>query len=258
MTQTRRTLQLPTFEIDLAFDDSGTGPAALVLHGGGGPFTVAGLGAHLAETHRVLVPTLPGWNSEPRPDALTSVSDLADTFLALLADLGLSDVVVLGSSLGGWIASDMAVRDTAGLVGRVVVIDGAGVKIEGEDFVQFFSLTPREIAEHSWHDADKFFVDPATLPAERVAAQAANLATMGLLAGDPYMHDPALLGKLPAVAVPTLVLWGESDRVFTPEYGRAYAAAFGDGRFELIAEAGHLPQLEQPAATFAAVDAFVA
>ncbi|MEC5149856.1 hypothetical protein [Cryobacterium sp. GrIS_2_6] len=61
MTLTHRFLTLPAFQINLAFDDSGSGPATLVLHGGGGPFTVAGLGAHLAETRRVLLPTMPGW-----------------------------------------------------------------------------------------------------------------------------------------------------------------------------------------------------
>ncbi|MEC5149860.1 alpha/beta hydrolase [Cryobacterium sp. GrIS_2_6] len=198
------------------------------------------------------------WNGEPRPAALTSVSDLADVYLALLADLDLADVLIVGSSLGGWIASAMAVRDTANTVSRIVVIDGAGIAVEGQEFVDFFSLTPREIAEHSWHDADRFFVDPSTFSTAQRAAQAANMQTMGVLAGNPYMHDPALLEKLGGVTVPALVLWGESDRVFTPDYGRAYAAAFGDGRFELVHEAGHLPQLEQPVATFAAVDAFTA
>lgn len=258
MTESHRRILLPTTSIDLAFTDSGSGPTALVLHGGGGPATVAGLAAHLEDTRRVLLPTHPGWNGEPRPDALSTVDDLADLYLALLGDLGLSDVVVVGSSLGGWIASAMAVRDKIGLVSRVVVIDGAGIAVEGEDFVDFFSLTPREIAEHSWHDADRFFVDPATIPAEQVARQRANMATMGVLAGDPYMHDPALLPRLAEVTIPALVVWGESDRVFTPAYGRAYASAFADGHFEVVAEAGHLPQLERPAATFALVDAFLA
>ncbi|AMM22239.1 hydrolase [Frondihabitans sp. PAMC 28766] len=237
----------------------------LVLHGGGGPFTVRGIAQHAADTgHRALLPTLPGWNGAPRAASLTSVPAYATLLLDLLAAEGLTDVVVIGSSLGGWLTSELAAQDATrpagepARVGAAVVIDGAGVKIPGEDFVQFFALTPREIAEHSWHDADRFFVDPATQSPEQIAAQRANMATMGSIAGDPYMHDPSLLERLPGVQVPTLVLWGESDRVFPPSYGRAYAEAFGDARFELIAEAGHLPQLEQPERTLARLDAFVA
>jgi pimeloyl-ACP methyl ester carboxylesterase len=62
---------------------------------------------------------------------------------------------------------------------------------------------------------------------------------------------------LNGIDVPTLVLWGESDRVVTREYGRAYAAAIPGARFEIIAEAGHLPWLEQPAETFRLLDRFV-
>jgi pimeloyl-ACP methyl ester carboxylesterase len=57
------------------------------------------------------------------------------------------------------------------------------------------------------------------------------------------------------VRAPTSLLWGESDRVVTPAYGAAYAKAFGGARFEVIAEAGHLPQIEQPDATYALVEA---
>ncbi|MFI1508687.1 alpha/beta fold hydrolase [Streptomyces sp. NPDC020597] len=74
----------------------------------------------------------------------------------------------------------------------------------------------------------------------------------------PGMSDPALRPRLAAVEVPTLVLWGESDRIATPAYGKEYAASFGNARFETIAEAGHLPHLEQPARTFALLDAFAA
>ncbi|GHJ99168.1 hypothetical protein SY2F82_09660 [Streptomyces sp. Y2F8-2] len=81
------------------------------------------------------------------------------------------------------------------------------------------------------------------------------MATLRTLAGDPYMHDPELLRRLGRVRVPALLLWGESDRIVTPAYGAAYAAAFGDGRLEVIPEAGHLPQIEQPDATFAHIAA---
>ena len=80
---------------------------------------------------------------------------------------------------------------------------------------------------------------------------------MRAFAGDPYMHDPSLLGRLGAVAVPTLVLWGESDRIVTPAYGRSMAAAIPNAQFEIVREAGHLPQIEQPEATFRAIDRFL-
>ncbi len=54
-----------------------------------------------------------------------------------------------------------------------------------------------------------------------------------------------------------LAIWGDSNRIFTPGYGRAYGASFANGRFALVADAGHLPQLEQPAATVALIDAFL-
>jgi len=261
---TTQTISLPSDrEPDLTLTLDETGPAdatgtVLLLHGGGGPFTVAPIAAHLADHSRVLLPTHPGWNGTPRPEWLTEIPDLADVYLHLLADRSLTDVVVIGSSLGGWIAAQMAASDTDGRVGRIVIIDGAGIEVPGEPIVDFASLSPREQAEHSWHDADAFFVDPATLPAERVAAQQANMQTMGVLTAQHGMSDPALQARLGRIGIPALVLWGESDRVFTPGYGRAYADQLGNARFELIAGAGHLPQLEQPAATFAAIDGFLA
>jgi pimeloyl-ACP methyl ester carboxylesterase len=257
---TTQTISLPA-DLTLTLDETGPVDAVrtvLVLHGGGGPLTVAPIAAHLGDDARVLLPTHPGWNGTPRPEWLADIPALADAYLRLLAERGLTDVVVIGSSLGGWIATRMAADDTEGRVGRIVVIDGAGIEVPGEPVVDFASLTPREQAEHSWHEPDRFFVDPATLPAERVAAQRANMQTMAILTARHGMSDPALQERLGLIRIPALVLWGESDRVFTPAYGRAYAAQLANARFELVAGAGHLPQLEQPAATFAAIDAFLA
>ena len=98
----------------LVIDDTGTGRAVLVLHGGGGPATVKPIADHLTPGHRVLTPTLPGWNGAPRPEPMTTIGDYAQTYLDHLEQLELSDVVVIGSSLGGWIAAEMTVRDRAG------------------------------------------------------------------------------------------------------------------------------------------------
>ena len=257
---TEHTITLPS-QLELTIDETGQTDAArtvLVLHGGGGPFTVAPIAAHFADDSRVLVPTHPGWNGTPRPEWLADVPALAGVYLQLLADRGLSDVLVIGSSLGGWIATQMAASDTDGRIGRIVIIDGAGIEVPGEPVVDFVSLSPREQAEHSWHDADKFFVDPTALPPERVAAQRANMQTMGVLTSEHGMSDPALQARLGDIRIPALVLWGDSDGVFTPGYGRAYASELGNARFEVVPRAGHLPQLEQPVQTFAAIDGFLA
>jgi pimeloyl-ACP methyl ester carboxylesterase len=255
MTTTRTIDVRPGLTIRMS--EAGSGRPALVLHGGGGPATVETIATHLAETHRVLTPTHPGWNGSPRPAWLTRIGNLATAYLRVLGELDLTDVLVVGSSLGGWVALEMALQEGGARVGRIVLIDAAGVDIPGQPIRDFFALDARGVAEYSYHDGNRFYVDPTTLPAEHLAVRQGNMATMRVLAGDPYMHDPALLGRLGEVSVPTLVLWGESDRILTPTYGRALAAAIPGARFEIIREAGHLPQIEQPATTFRAIDGFL-
>jgi pimeloyl-ACP methyl ester carboxylesterase len=113
------------------------------------------------------------------------------------------------------------------------------------------------VAEYSFYDAERFYIDPATVAPEQAAQRVANMATMRVFAGDPYMHDPGLPGRLGRVEIPILVLWGDSDRIVTPGYGQVLAASFPQAQFTVISQAGHLPQLEQPGATFGALDAFI-
>ncbi|MFB8001622.1 alpha/beta fold hydrolase [Nocardia sp. NPDC056000] len=240
-----------------SMDEIGSGPATLVLHGGAGPFSVATLAEHLGRTRRVLTPTHPGWNGTPRPAEIDTIADLAAAYLRDLAERGLRDVLVVGSSIGGWIAAEMAAQDDAGLIGGLILIDATGIWVDAEPIPDFFALDARQIAEFSYHDPDRFYQDPATVPAAQIAVRQGNMVALRHLAGEPYMHDPSLFDRLAAVRIPALLLWGASDRIVTPAYGAAYAAAFGDARLEIISEAGHLPQLEQPGATFARIDAFV-
>lgn len=72
------------------------------------------------------------------------------------------------------------------------------------------------------------------------------MVTMRVFAGDPYMHDPQLLNRLGQISIPVLVIWGTSDRIVTPAYGKAFTDAFGNTHFESVENAGHLPQIEQP------------
>ncbi|OLV15462.1 hydrolase [Deinococcus marmoris] len=185
------------------------------------------------------------------------MGDLALIYLKYLKDQGLHDVLVVGSSLGGWIGSEMAVRDEEQRITGLILLDAVGINVAGEPIRDFFTLDACGIAEYTWHDSARFYTDPAHVTAEQHARQQANMTTMRVLAGDPYMHDPQLVGRLGQTEVPTLVLWGESDQIVTPAYGAAYAAAFPHAQFQIIEQAGHLPQIEQPAATFALIDNFL-
>ena len=242
--------------VEVSFTQSGEGHPVLLLHGGGGPLTVSGFGDLLAGQRpaRVIVPTHPGFGGTPRPEWLATVPDLAALYVALLAELGLDDVTVIGNSIGGWIAAEMAVLDTS-RIGRFVLVDAVGIDVPGHVVADFFSLTPRQVAELAYHDPDRFGVDPSKLSPEALKVMAGNRAALGVYAGT-SMSETDLAGRLAGVAKPTLVVWGDSDRLADVDYGRAYAAAIPGARFELLKDTGHLPQIETPGQLIEAVWAF--
>ncbi len=243
--------------VPVTFTDQGAGRATLVLHGGGGPATVAGLAAQLAQDARVITPIHPGWEGTPRPDKLASIADLADAYAALLADLDLRDVLLVGSSIGGWLAAEIALRDPDGRVAGLALVDSTGILVPSEPMRDVFTLPAHDLAQYSFHDPERFYVDPATLTEQQIATRVGNMQTLRAIAGDPYMYDPSLRDRLKDIRVPALVLWGESDRIATPAYGRALAGAIPSAQYLVLPEAGHLPQIEQPAATLAALAEFI-
>jgi pimeloyl-ACP methyl ester carboxylesterase len=242
--------------VELTVTERGQGHPVLLLHGGGGPLTVTAWADRLAgaEPARVLTPVHPGFNATPRPAALDSIAGLATAYVALLEALDLHDVTVVGNSIGGWIAAEMALLHSPRVSGYVLV-DAVGIEVPGHPVADFFSLTPAELAARSYHDPEKYGVDPAKLPAQVREAMAGNRAALEAYAGR-AMTDPALAGRLSGVTAPTLVVWGEADRIGDTDFGRAYAAAIPGARFTLLPETGHLPQVETPDALVETVWAF--
>ena len=231
--------------LTVRIDERGSGRPLLVLHGGGGPQSVSGFAAAVSEQAHVLSPIHPGFAGEPRPEWFNSIDDLALTYLELLERLDLHEVMVVGFSIGGWIASDLAVRDTTRL-GSIVLVDAVGIQVEGHQIADVFPLTPGELSALSYHNPAAFRIDPATLRPDQIAAMAANFQALGVYGREPGMLDPKLRRRLGRVRIPALVVWGESDGVVDPDYGRAYAQSLPNARFKLIPEAGHVPQIEQP------------
>ncbi|WP_051153371.1 alpha/beta fold hydrolase [Nocardia niigatensis] len=235
----------------------GSGADILVLHGGAGPSSVAAIAAHLSGTANVVTPTHPGWDGTPRPAEVNTIGDLAEVYLRLLDERELRDVVVVGSSIGGWIAAEMAVRDSGGRLAGLVLIDAVGIRVDDAPIRDIFALTPAEVARYSWHDPDRARRNAPELTPAQAAVRQANMRALRHYAGEPYMHNPDLAARLRDVTLRTLLLWGASDGIATPAYAAAYAAAFPDARLEIIADAGHLPHLERPESTFAHLDTYL-
>ncbi|MFF5235023.1 alpha/beta fold hydrolase [Dactylosporangium sp. NPDC000521] len=231
---------------DVTFLELGAGAEPfLLLHGGAGPRSMLPFAELLAASRdaRVIVPTHPGFAGTPRPAELSSVAGLAELYAALLDRLDLSGVTVVGNSIGGWVAAELALLHSP-RVGRVVLVNAVGLDVPGHPVTDVSGLTPARLAELSFHDPARFPPDPAR-PKPDLAALAAYTGMS--------MSDPGLRDRLAGVDLPVLVVWGGSDGITTPSYGRAYAGAIPGARFTLMPDAGHLPQLEAPDRLLAAV-----
>jgi pimeloyl-ACP methyl ester carboxylesterase len=244
--------------VPVTYGGRGTGHPFVLLHGGAGPQSVTGFADQLAEVGpaRVITPVHPGFAGTPRPAALSSIASLARLYATLLDELGLADVTVVGNSIGGWIAAEMALAGSARISG-VVLVDACGIEVPGHPVADFFSLTLDQVAELSYHDPGPFRIDPAAMSAEQRAAMAGNRGALAVYGGT-AMADPGLRARLGQVSVPTLVVWGDSDRIVDPDYGRAYAAAIPGAQFRLLPATGHVPQIETPDQLLGAIRDFAA
>ena len=176
-------------DLELTIDQQGNGRPVLLLHGGGGPPSMGALPSALAEDFEVIAPVHPGFAGTPRPDWYTGIDDISLTYLQLLEQRDLRDVLVIGSSVGGWIAAEMAVRDHERITGTVL-LNAVGINVDGIELADFFSLSPRELITYAFH-GPAAAPDPTQLPPAARDIQAANAATLAVYAREPYMHDPS-------------------------------------------------------------------
>ena len=213
----------------------------------------------LAQTREVIVFWPPGFGKSSRPDWITCMDDVAYVHLDVMAKLGLDKIPVVGFSLGGWIAAEMAVKNDSRF-SRLVLVDPYGIKIGGptdRDIQDIWTLHPQKVAQLKWHDQEKGKRDVSQRSDDELYIIARNIESCARLCWEPYMHNPKLARRLHRIAAPTLVVWGANDGIVTPEYGRAYAAKIPGAKFVAIGDAGHLPHVEQPEAFLRELNAFI-
>ena len=253
MTATAQTSHIELSGVGVEVTERGKGRPLLLLHPGH-PAGRIDAGARimdlLAASMRVIAPTHPGFGMVPAPAKLTTIDDLAYLYLDLMEAMNLRDCVVVGLSLGGWIAAEMAVKTTERL-SRLVLVNAVGIKCgnrETRDIADIYAVTDKQLAELVYADPQAMSHNVKTLPESELILMARAREATGRYAWTPYMHDPKLKGRLHRIRIPTLVLWGDADRVANPDYGRFYAAAIPNAQFALVGGAGHFPHLEQPGA----------
>jgi pimeloyl-ACP methyl ester carboxylesterase len=228
--------------------DRGQGRPILFLHPGIGIDPAAPVLAELARGGRVLAPSHPGFGTSQLPKGMSSVDDLSYFYLDLLDQLDLRDLLVVGVGLGGWIAAEIAVKDSSRL-SQLVMANAIGIKVgdrETRDIVDIWSLLFDEYNELAYYDPNVGKHDYKTLPAADSLAAARNREAYSRFCWSPYMHNPKLKGRLHRIRIPTLFLWGTADRILSDRYGRGYCAMIPGARFETIERAGHFPHVEQP------------
>ena len=226
----------------------GRGQTMLLLHGGGGPLQPGDMIDRLAERFEVIAPTHPGFGNTARPAHINTVDDLSYLYLDLLDQFDLQNVILVGFSIGGWTAVEMAVKNSHRL-SRLMMVGAVGIKQgdrETRDFPDMFAIPPDELAALAFHDPAKAAIDFSTLSDEQLTAFARNRESLALYAWEPYLHNPKLKQRLHRIQIPTNVCCGASDGLVSPTYSEGYARLIAGATFDTIAEAGHAPQMEQP------------
>lgn len=238
----------------------GKGRPILYLHSGDGIRCELDFVKKLSSLGQVHAPSHPGFGNSERPDDFKTVEDLAYFYLDYLEQSGLSDVLMVGASFGGWIACEIAVRSTQRL-SKLVLLNTVGARFsdrDAEDIADIYMLPDNEKAALSYFNPDNGKLDIATSSDEDLIEVSRNRIALCQYAWSPYMNNPRLKRWLHRINVPVHLIWGAQDRIVPPEYGRKFAAEISDTRFTLIDQAGHFPHVEQSDAVMRLIQDFIA
>lgn len=246
-------------EIDLELFEAGQGPPLLWLHGGQGVHRNQEFVELFAARRRLIVPSHPGFGKSSLPDWLDSPDDIAHVYLELLNHLDLDAVDMVGCSIGGWIAAEMATKAPE-RVRRLVMVGPVGVKVgpaDRLDIPDVFAMSQDDASKLLFHDPERMKPDISRMSDEELSIMLRNRETLALLTWEPWMHNPKLKHRLHRIKAPALFVRGESDGLVSADYLQAYARLLPNARTATIAAAGHAPHLEQPQAFASAALAFL-
>jgi pimeloyl-ACP methyl ester carboxylesterase len=235
---------------------AGSGRTLLVLHHDIGTVDRLPFYDALAARFDVIVPHHPGWGKSERPAWLRHPRDIAAIYQALLADLGLADVSLVGLGFGGWIAAEMASLSPVQFR-KLVLVGAMGIKPPEGDIMDqaIHSYIAYPLA--GFHDEGAFKRIYGDVSTDQLEAWDIAREMSFRTAWKPYMHSQTLPHLLGGVRTPALVVWGAEDRIVPRSAGDAYKAALRDARLTVLPGAGHYVEMEKPDALAKLVTDFV-
>jgi pimeloyl-ACP methyl ester carboxylesterase len=180
---------------------------------------------------------------------MEGIDDLARFYLWFLDVMNLDRVHLLGHSIGGWTAAEMATMCPRA-IDRLVLVAPTGLRPERGEILDIFFHPPDELFRHT-------VLDPATIPEretlfgrpptpEEAEIALRNRETTARLTWKPYMFNPRLPHFLPRVTAPTLVVWGREDGIVPVECGEQYRRLLPHATLAVLERCGHLPLIERP------------
>jgi pimeloyl-ACP methyl ester carboxylesterase len=235
----------------------GAGKPVLVLHHDIGTVDSLPFYDALAQRFDVLVPHHPGWGKSERPQWTRHPRDMAAMYAWLLAELGLSDVALVGLGFGGWIAAEMASLAPTSYR-RLILVGPMGIKPPEGDIADQAVVSYIDYPKSGFHDEAAFTRVYGDITTDQLEEWDIAREMSFRTAWKPYMYNQTLPHLLGGVRTPALVVWGDDDRIVPISAGKAYTAALRDATMTTIAQCGHFAEMEKPAEVAKLVTDFIA
>jgi len=253
------TKTVETQHAPIRYLEGGSGEPLVFLHGAGGMTADDPLLAELASRFHVYAPFLPGYGESEECGSLRDMLDFALHGWDVVEALGLKNPILVGHSMGGMIAAEMAAL-APNDVSRLVLICPAGLWMDDHPIVDMFSLLPFEMPKYLFHDPEAgaammtsgLKMDDPNFLQTYLVRNARQLGMAGKLLFP--IPERGLAERLYRVKAKTVIVWGESDKLIPPIYGPAFQSAIAGAQLVNVPEAGHMIIAEKPGEVARAVE----
>jgi pimeloyl-ACP methyl ester carboxylesterase len=254
--RTERTIPVKGIQTHLFEGGSTSTPPLLFLHGAHSGNLWLDYHRALSQQFHVFAPDLPGFGLTERPDWMRDITDYVLYLHDLLQALDLTKPFIIGHSLGGWMAAELAVWYPE-MVGKLVICNSPGIRVKGAPIADLFALNPQAALALCFENLDAAApLIPAEVTIDFLMTQYRENVSLALLMWNPS-YDPKLERRLTRITCPTLIIWGTNDRLVPPVYGDAWHRLIAGSQLVSLPGVGHMPMFEQPEAWMQQVAAFL-